>query len=317
MRCTYGEDGIIVVYNLQLSIPSYFWHFNYKYYKYLLNVSSALDILSSEDGVLPCIQVHSSLIWFLEAEVLTAMYDILIKGNIHGVVLTSTLDDWDIQWLATFEFPPAVREKNLWLHIDAFDRPESTRQILTALYSPLGSHSNTPTITVDTALVDDFTAERLPKYELPNDLLVTYKSRVAAIIPEGSRVFLTVLQNACLADRELNWKKGNHFLALRDELTAEILKQSGRRGGSFTTISHVASLLIFRNWLGENRDVAHTRFHTSIQPRLAEWSVYNLSIHAGWVIQTCHEPKNVPSWIKYSSGSTTYIDRASIIPEVQ
>lgn len=268
-----------------------------------MNIESAIRHLEESPGVLPRISVEGGLIWLLESDVLCAIESTLHKRGFHGAVFVSSEDDVLIPSLATFWFSPEDREKDLGWHIDAFHKPESVVQRLTALYSPLLSHSTAATFTTETSLVDERAEDLFPGFWVPDDIARDYAWRIERLLWWKKRGFHTLLQNVSLADRQLNATSKNAFFHIRDKFTRGILDDPGVIKGEFTAQADVASLLIFRNGLWPNRDVAHTRFHTLPTPRFSHGIMYNLSIEEGGIIHTKTPPDmNIPSGVKYVVG---------------
>ena len=114
-----------------------------------------------------------------------------------------------------------------------------------------------------------------------------YAWRIERLLWWKKRGFHTLLQNVSLADRQLNATSKMPF-PHTGQVHAIFLDDPGVIKGEFTAQADVASLLIFRNGLWPNRDVAHTRFHTLPTPRFSHGIMYNLSIEEGGIIHTKH-----------------------------
>lgn len=130
------------------------------------------------------------------------------------------------------------------------------------------------------------------------------------------RAFFTLLQNCFLPHRSINQKDGNRLIWIRDDFTRSILRNPEIEKWVFYTDEDKASLLLFRNGLWENREVAHTRFKLWDVEAVSVWNVYNLSIHLGWILQPNLEPKLIiPQGIKFNHGEITNTKRKGIIPQ--
>lgn len=268
------------------------------------------------------ISMDISVFDILHSEVLTKIYDIMLKANLHGIAFTFPQSENEaVEDIASYTFSPKTRSKNLWWHLDAFDRSESVSQIMTWLYSWTWSYSQVPTYTTLTTEVDLRAMEllewRLVKWVYRKEL-DEYREKAWIYLPKGSSSlgYYTLLQNCFLAHRDINSNTQNSLLDLRDKLTKSILLDNSNTIGAFTTSNDTSSLLLFRNGLSENRDIAHTRFDISDKPWYSQWNVQNLWIHAGWNIHSNNTPKFVlAEGVKVVAGKITNRDRGSIIPK--
>jgi len=286
-------------------------------------MSQLLSSLWSWDSSekIPVISHEGSVFDVLQSEVLEQVYSTLVENRLHGVAIEfSENEEERVSDLSTFIFSPTVRMKNLWWHLDAFNRPESRAQILTALYSPPGSYSWVPTQTTLTEIVDQKTQELFQnsKYlRSYQDELRIYEETIESVLwSRDERAFYTLLQNCFLPHREINRKDNNRMVWLRDDLIRDMLLDPEVEKWVFYTRKDVSSLLLFRNGLWENRDIAHTRFHIWPESRESVGYVYNMSIHQGWILQPNSQPLQVvPEGVRYQYGGITNIKRDAIIPE--
>lgn len=280
------------------------------------------DILwwSSSEKI-PVVHHNGSVFDVLHSDVLEQVYSILLDNKLHGVAITFPESEVDtVASLSTYVFSSGIRQKNLWWHLDAFDRPESKQQILTWLYSPHGSYSAIPTQTTLTGIIDERIKQLFASSDYirsHEDELLEYKEKVLKVLwSSEERAFFTLLQNCFLPHREINAEDWNKLLWIRDDFTRSILRDPTVEKWEFYTQQDKASLLLFRNGLWENRDVSHTRFHIWDTPWVSVWNVYNLSIHTWWVLQPNLEPKLIiPQGIKFNHGEITNTKRKGIIPQ--
>ena len=77
------------------------------------------------------------------------------QERFHGAVFVSSVDDVLIPHLRLLILAWGSWKRSRMAHIDAFHKPESVVQRLTALYSPSLSHSTAATFTTETSLVDE------------------------------------------------------------------------------------------------------------------------------------------------------------------
>lgn len=267
----------------------------------------------SEQNPPPALARIVSDIWllpFLQANVLERIHRILVEKDLHWVSIVSYDEipgeaDTIIS-LSSFEFSEQTRLQNTGIHIDSIDIPLTRHMVLTALYSPLWSHSSIPTVTFDAKLVDEKAKVFL---ESRRDSIITpyqaefdgIKQKVLSILGsegwEKQPSFYTTLLNTFLAHREINAQTNNKLRVLRDEFTRSIISEYPHHLWVFAPTEDTSSLLIFRNWLGEDRGVVHARFSIEWEEATSHGTVYNLGIWKWWQIATKNKPQVIPEGI--------------------
>jgi len=265
-----------------------------------------------------------SVVEVLRYNVLEGIYEVLVDNGLHAVMFEFPKNEKDIiRQLDAFRFASEVRTSNTWWHIDATDRKETFDLRMTWLYSPDTSSSNIPTWTAETKTIDEASYEFLIQNQEMFDAYDKEKQRSSQKISnilwwEGIKTpwYYTLLLNEFLALKEINIQTQGALRKLRDTFMYETIQNL-----DIVTWNVVAekgnTLLLFRNGLWPNRQVAHARFNNVWNNAASKGTVYNISVNEGGIIYPNDDPTiDLPDGIQVKTWMVTN-HRKGIVEELK